>query len=104
MVTAVKAFCALNVDLTAEERNLLAVAYKSAMAQKRNSWRGILEIEEKEGKHRSETKLGLLKDIRDTLEKEMSDICKDVITLLERNLLPSASSDEARVFFQKMYD
>ena len=36
------------------------------------------------------------------VEKELKDICSDILGLLDKHLIPTASSGESRVFFYKM--
>merc|ERR1712110_117397 len=38
----------------------------------------------------------------ETVEKELSDLCKGILGLLDANLIPKASSGESKVFYQKM--
>ncbi len=40
-------------DLTIEERNILAAAYKNCVSQRRSAWRAIYGIEEKEKTNQS---------------------------------------------------
>jgi len=37
------------------------------------------------------------------VEKELRDICNDMLEVLEKHLIPSASSGESKVFYYKMY-
>lgn len=39
---------------------------------------------------------------RGVIEKELQDICGDVLAVLDSHLLPHASSSESRVFYYKM--
>ncbi|XP_042345753.1 14-3-3 protein beta/alpha-B-like [Plectropomus leopardus] len=87
-------------ELTNEERNLLSVAYKNVVGARRSSWRVISSIEQKtEG---SECKKAMAKEYREKIEKELRDICKDVLGLLDKYLIPKASSAESKVFYLKM--
>ena len=64
-------------ELTNEERNLLSVAYKNVVGARRSSWRVISSIEQKtEG---SEKKQAMAKEYREKVEKELTDICNDVL-------------------------
>jgi 14-3-3 protein beta/theta/zeta len=60
-----------------QERNLLSVAYKNVVGARRSSWRVISSIEQKtEG---SEKKQQMAKEYREKVEKELRDICQDVL-------------------------
>jgi len=66
-----------DTELTNEERNLLSVAYKNVVGARRSSWRVISSIEQKtEG---SERKQAMAKEYREKVEKELCDICYDVL-------------------------
>uniref|UniRef100_A0A0N4ZL77 14_3_3 domain-containing protein n=1 Tax=Parastrongyloides trichosuri TaxID=131310 RepID=A0A0N4ZL77_PARTI len=87
-------------ELTNEERNLLSVAYKNVVGARRSSWRVISSIEQKsEG---SEKKQQMAKEYRETVEKELKDICQDVLELLDKYLIPKAGNPESKVFYLKM--
>jgi 14-3-3 protein epsilon len=103
MVDAVKGFAHLDVELTPEERNLFAVAYKTVISQRRASWRLLLDLEEKEHAAGSHERLSVLQDVRFQLEGEMSNVAKEVLGIVEKHLIPSSTSDESLIFFQKMY-
>lgn len=87
-------------ELTNEERNLLSVAYKNVVGARRSSWRVISSIEQKtEG---SERKQAMAKEYREKVEKELCDICYDVLGLLDKYLIARASNAESKVFYLKM--
>merc|ERR1711916_206470 len=62
-------------DLTVKERNLLSVAYKSAVGQRRGSWRTFGVVEYKDNP--------LVQAYKAQVESEIDAICKDVLNLLE---------------------
>jgi len=108
MVDAMKKVAGLDVELTVEERNLLSVAYKNVVGARRASWRIISSIEQKEenkpapaadGKN---PHLGHIKDYRSKVEKELSAICNDVLSVLDEHLIPSSTTGESKVFYYKM--
>ena len=77
MATAMKKVTELGADLSNEERNLLSVAYKNVVGARRSSWRVISSIEQKtEG---NEKKQGMVKSYKQKIEKELEDVCKDVL-------------------------
>ena len=77
MANAMKKVTESNNELTNEERNLLSVAYKNVVGARRSSWRVISSIEQKtEG---SERKQQMAKEYREKIEKELKDICNEVL-------------------------
>jgi len=87
-------------DLTNEERNLLSVAYKNVVGARRSSWRVISSIESKT--EASERKLTMAKEYRQKVEKELREICQDVLNLLDAYLIPLSGTEESKVFYLKM--
>ncbi|KAK4316113.1 hypothetical protein Pmani_012707 [Petrolisthes manimaculis] len=102
MVEAMKMVASMDVELTVEERNLLSVAYKNVIGARRASWRIISSIEQKEENKGGEEKLEMIRNYRTQVEKELKDICSDILGLLDKHLIPTASAGESRVFFYKM--
>lgn len=77
MASAMKSVTETGVELSNEERNLLSVAYKNVVGARRSSWRVISSIEQKtEG---SERKQQMAKEYREKVEKELREICDDVL-------------------------
>ena len=85
MAACMKSVTETGAELTNEERNLLSVAYKNVVGARRSSWRVISSIEQKtEG---SERKQQMAKEYREKIEKELNDICGDVLVSLQFVLL-----------------
>merc|ERR1712116_94694 len=100
MAASMKAVTETGVELSNEERNLLSVAYKNVVGARRSSWRVISSIEQKtEGSERKQHKA---KEYREKVEKELREICYDVLGLLDKFLVPKASNPESKVFYLKM--
>merc|ERR1711920_904000 len=84
-------------DLDVDERNLLSVAYKNVVGAKRASWRtlagGFDDANEE-----------LLKKYKGIVEKELEDICNEVLDLLKDHLCKNVkgNGDETEVFYLKM--
>jgi len=102
MVQAMKKVGQMNVELTVEERNLLSVAYKNVIGARRASWRIVSSIEQKEEKKGNESHIKAIGEYRQKIESELSNICTDILELLDKNLIPSASTHESKVFYYKM--
>eukprot|EP01098_Paradermamoeba_levis_P009153 TRINITY_DN37_c0_g1_i11.p1 TRINITY_DN37_c0_g1~~TRINITY_DN37_c0_g1_i11.p1 ORF type:complete len:242 (+),score=79.27 TRINITY_DN37_c0_g1_i11:64-789(+) len=102
MVEATKNLAKLNLELTVEERNLLSVAYKNTMGARRASWRIISNIKQKEEDQGNATHVERFKKYCSKVEKELSDLCYDILNVLENNLIPNAATGESKVFYYKM--
>jgi 14-3-3 protein epsilon len=89
-------------ELSVEERNLLSVAYKNVIGARRASWRIISSIEQKEESKGNDEHVKRIKKYREVVEKELSDICSSILSLLDDHLIPTASSGESKVFYLKM--
>ena len=103
MVEFMKNVAKLDVELTVEERNLLSVGYKNVIGARRASWRILSSIEQKEESKGNEHHVQQIKDYRKKVEGELTDICTDILTVIDEHLLPSSSSGEFAVFYHKMY-
>ncbi|KAM9353361.1 14-3-3 protein zeta-like [Symphorus nematophorus] len=100
MAAAMKSVTTEGNELSNEERNLLSVAYKNVVGARRSSWRVVSSIEQKTDT--SEKKQTLAKEYREKIEEELEKICREVLDLLEKFLIPQASSPESQVFYLKM--
>jgi 14-3-3 protein epsilon len=103
VVESIKKVCAIDANLSLEERNLLSVGYKNLVAARRASWRGIHAVEQKEEQNGDTERLKLIKDYRQKIEVEQEKICNDVISVVDTYLLPMSINAEEVVFYCKMY-
>ncbi|XP_064383124.1 14-3-3-like protein 1 [Halichondria panicea] len=89
-------------EFNTEERNLLSVAYKNVVGAKRTAWRVLSAIERKE--ENSTEKTDLIKEYRQKIEKELEDICDEVVSLLETCLIVGdQETDEVAVIENKVF-
>ncbi|KAK8508065.1 hypothetical protein V6N12_025172 [Hibiscus sabdariffa] len=102
MVESMKKVAKLDCDLTVEERNLLSVGYKNVIGARRASWRIMSSIEQKEESKGNEDNVKLITGYRRKVEEELSNICTDILSIIDKHLIPSSSSGEATVFYYKM--
>ena len=89
-------------DLTSEERNLLQVAYKNAVGLRRIAWRAAKKAS---SMNKFSSYLEHLTDYMGKLENECVDICKDLLNLITKHLMPRAkrtNNTEAAVYFLKL--
>ena len=98
MASLMKAVAKARTELSTEEQNLFSVAYKNVVGNRRSSWRVISSIEQK--KDGLEKKMA--REYREKIEKELIDLCNDVLDLLDKYLIPKASNVESQVFYLKM--
>jgi 14-3-3 protein beta/theta/zeta len=100
MTASMKKVTEMDSELSNEERNLMSVAYKNVIGARRSAWRVISSIEIKtEGNERKQT---MVREYKAIIEKELQDISKDVLALLDNHLIPKAVSGESKVFYYKM--
>lgn len=102
MVEHMKNVAREDKELSVEERNLLSVAFKNVIGARRASWRIVSSIESKEESKGNAESVKRISAYRGRIEKELREICSDVLTILDKHLIPSSSSAESRVFYQKM--
>merc|ERR1719401_1963525 len=89
-------------ELSVEERNLLSVAYKNAVGSRRAAWRIITSVEQKEKTKGNEEQAKHAKEYCVKVEQELQKICDTILGLLDKGLIPKATSGESKVFYQKM--
>lgn len=85
----------------ADIRNLLSVAYKNCLAEKRTAWRLLFQIGKKElakGLHHGAQ---CVADYRKEIEKEICSKCDEGIGLADR-LLSNSSDAQERAFLTKL--
>lgn len=103
MVTEMTHVSQIKKKLSVEERNLLSVAYKNVVGAKRASWRILSALESRhEGKGEND-RARTCASYKDDVEKELTEVCENLLTILSKSLLPDAVADsEAHVFYLKM--
>jgi len=89
-------------ELSVEERNLLSVAYKNAVGSRRAAWRIITSVEQKEKTKGNEQQASYAREYVAKVEAELQKICDGILSLMDKNLIPSASTGESKVFYYKM--
>lgn len=102
MVESMKKVANLDVELTVEERNLLSVGYKNVIGSRRASWRILSSIEQKEEAKGNEHHVKRINEYRQKIESELSNICNDIMQVIDEHLVPSSSAGESTVFYYKM--
>lgn len=90
------------MEMTVEERNLLSVAYKNVIGARRAAWRIISSLEQKGKDSGNDGKNESIKRYKEKVESELQDICQEILSLLENDLIPNSQNEESKVFFHKM--
>ncbi|GER56447.1 14-3-3 protein [Striga asiatica] len=103
MVEAMKKVANMDVDLTVEERNLLSVGYKNVVGSRRASWRILSSIEQKEESRGNEVNAKRIKEYRQKVELELTNICSDIMSVIDEHLIPACTAGESTVFYNKIY-
>ena len=81
----------------------MSVAYKNVVGARRASWRVLTSIESKEKEKGGDTdKVQAICLYREKVEKELEKICKELLDVLEKHLLPEDKTPEGQVFYWKM--
>jgi len=107
VVSQIKTIVAeFDARLVNDERNLLSIAYKNKTNTLRNSWRIVDTLEKMQASRTAPgtttRQLALIRQQRKKIERELANVCKDIVKLLEKQLLPAARYGEERVFYSKM--
>ena len=101
MVKSIHKFVELDPKLTKDERNILSSGYKNIISNKRASWRLLNSMEKKEEKKNSNQTV-YIKLIKKNLEKELTEICNEIQTIIDKYLIPNSSDSETKVFYLKL--
>jgi len=77
------------------------VAFKNSVGSRRTAWRALSSIEQKE-ESKGGKNLPLLRDYKKKIEQELTTFCNDILSILDKTLIPKATAADAKVFFLKM--
>ena len=86
-------------DVSADERNLLSVAFKNLISSKRAACRTITAIEQNPKYSKYGEALGKYKE---TIEKQLQDDCEKVIKIINDKVISKGCDGEPKAFFIKM--
>lgn len=100
MMEAMKSIVVMSQVLETEERNMLSVAYKNVIGARRAAWRIFAGLEQKYSDNAKQS--DMVKGYKEKIEKEIHEISDGILDLLDKYLIPSAETDESKVFFYKM--
>ena len=91
-----------STELLVEEWNLLSVVYKNAVESRRAAWRVITSSEQNEKPEGKEQLASHAREYFAEVEGELQKIRDGILALMDKNLIPSASTDESKVLYYKM--
>jgi len=103
MADAIKKVAQLHLELTVEERNLFSISYKHHMGARRSSLfilNSILQKEQSRGS--SSSRISSIISYQSKVLNEMNGIYNELIHIIDNDLLPFSSNNEAHVFYNKM--
>ncbi|KAF4716340.1 hypothetical protein FOZ62_031298 [Perkinsus olseni] len=107
----------MGLELSTEERALFSAAFKNAVGARRQAWRALTMLEQKE-KLRGETVEKSIKAYRAVIEEEIRILCYKILDLLTKGtccsplpytqrpcseVLPLATGAESKVFLHKLH-
>jgi 14-3-3 protein epsilon len=86
-------------NLSADERNLLSVAFKSLISSKRSAWRTITAIEQNPKYSKYGDALG---NYKKNIESQLYGDCDKIIEIVRSKVLTKQAEPESKAFFVKM--
>ena len=89
-------------ELLVEEWNLLPLVYKNAVGNRRAAWRVITSVKQKETSKGEKQLASYSGEYVAKVEGELQKIREGVRALMDKNLVPSASTDETKVSYYRM--
>lgn len=98
MVEFIRPIASLNKELTVEERELFSISFRNKFVLLRSSLQTITLIENKLRNYK-EYQLELMKQYREKIATELMNVCNDVLSILDQNLIPFATANESKVLF-----
>ena len=85
--------------MTVDERNLLSVAYKNSISERRTAWRAFTSISQNKKYEKYNKSIEAYKV---KVVQEMQEICDKVVEVIDKYFLAKAKDAESKVFFYKM--
>ncbi|OHT07350.1 14-3-3-like protein 2 [Tritrichomonas foetus] len=92
----------LSPILSSDERNILNYTYKNAVTSRRNAISNLIQYKKEESNGARPERVAKLTQFIAQLLEELKNICEDLVSLVDRMLLPAANEPEQRVFYEKL--
>jgi len=80
---------------------MLSIAYKNLVGSRRAACRVVAQILEEQEREGKEAEAKICQEYKKKIQKELTDICDEIINLLRDRLLPTAKDAAAKVFYYK---
>lgn len=93
---------AMDPKLSADERNLLSVAYKGMTGIRRTGLRTVTAILDDQNVQNNPDRLAKLKELKEKLISELDGLCTEIVNLVDSKLLPAAEDSTTKVFYEKL--
>ena len=101
VINFIKEFIKLNPKIEKEECDIISTGFKNMISDKRTSWFTLSSMEHKEKKKKRNT-VKEIKEIKNHIENEIRETCKELQDLIDKELLPKNEEDEILVFLYKL--
>ena len=88
-------------ELPVEEWSLFPLVYKNAVGNRRAAWRVITSVEQKETSKGDEQLVSNAREYVEKVEGELQKIRDGILALMDKKLVPSASTNETKVSYYK---
>ena len=89
------------VELSGEEQNVLSAVYENAVGSRRAAWRRVTIVEHEGETKGNEQQAAHVREYFVKAEAELPEIHDGILTLMDKNRIPSASTGEPKVFYYK---
>ncbi|KAL8506412.1 hypothetical protein ACS0TY_017334 [Phlomoides rotata] len=102
LVEAMKHVAKMGTELTAEERDLLSAGYWSVIRSRRISWGALSRLEQRKETEGNKEDVRQINEYKQKLKAEITNICTELISIINEHLILSISNPVATAFYNKM--